>query len=234
MILVGERGVTISFWSRFRYKHWDVCLKGVTSWRMMTRSSEGQEGQKNYGARGLPQEKGLLKEQSDHQNWTSRDFQTCKIQNSKPKSSRTPETHHGMDGPEGTSQTATTAMTASSRTTIPNWNEWKMEKRNKERSKHFRDYGQQFHQDGKQVGKGHTHTKTQTHCTRKTQIYAFSNAENILLSHTCGQRMCTLIKGTEHAKWKHIHTRARTHAIKMFPSLSMCIFIVGYNFYPTQ
>ncbi len=107
----------------------------------------------------------FLKEQSDHQKQTSRDFQTCKIQNSNPKRSRTPETHHGMDGPDGTSRTATTAMTASFRRTFPNLNEWKIEKRNKERSNHFRDYGQQFHQDGKQVGKGHTHTKTQTQCT---------------------------------------------------------------------
>ncbi len=75
-----------------------------------------------------------------------------------------------MDGPDGTSQTAATAMTVSSRRTFPNQNEWTMEERNMERSNHFRDYGQQsFHQDGKQVGKGHTHTKkctkTQTPCT---------------------------------------------------------------------
>ncbi len=79
-------GATVFFKSCFRYKHGDVCLKGVTSWRMMIWSSEGQEGQQNYsGARGLPQEKGLLKEQSDHQNRTSRDFQTCKIQTYNPK-----------------------------------------------------------------------------------------------------------------------------------------------------
>ncbi len=54
------------------------------------------------------------------------------------------------------------------------------------------------------------------HDNRKTQIYAYSNAENILLSIECthvDKRMFTLINATEHMKLKHIHTRtlARMH-----------------------
>ncbi len=60
-LLWGKVGTTTSFWSHFRYKYWDVCLKGVTSWRMMTWSSEGQEGQQNYGARGAKRTKDFLK-----------------------------------------------------------------------------------------------------------------------------------------------------------------------------
>lgn len=56
-----------------------------------------------------------------------RDFQTCKIQNPRPKSSRNPENHHGMNGTDGVTQTRTTTVTASSRRTYgPGGKEWTM------------------------------------------------------------------------------------------------------------
>ncbi len=138
------------FWPCFRYKHGDVCFRcnllkndDPVIWRTR-RPAE-------LWTQGTSQETDFLK--------NSVIIRTGHPEISRPArfriQSRIPETHH--DTWTWWDVTATAAMTAPSRRTFPNSDEWRMEKRNKERSNHFRDYSTKMENKWSEE---HTHTKT--------------------------------------------------------------------------
>jgi len=141
-----------------------------------------------------------------------RDFQTYKIQKSRPERSRNPENHHALDRTDEEAQIRTTPVTASYATTYgPCEKEWTMRKETR-RDQTFSETTDSSlctlmeNKCAEDIPHSKKCTKTQR-LNMKRQVYSF--ALDILLSSGCTH----VDKGCPHCENKKTHTHTHTHTI---------------------